>query len=148
MSKNIRIEKAREDDLPEILCLLKISDLPNADLSEHITSTFVAREGREIFGSAALELYGTYALLRSVAVAPEYRGTGLGERLTHAALEFGKASGITHFFLLTETAETYFSRFGFRTVDRSVIPAEVKESTQFKSVCPESALAMELCLAR
>ncbi len=144
MSEKIRIEKATTDDLPEILCLLKISDLPNDDLSEHITSTFVARDGKKIYGSAALELYGNYALLRSVAVAPEQRSTGLGERLTHAALEFGKASGITHYYLLTETAHAYFNRFGFRIVDRAEIPDEVKKSVQFVSVCPESAIAMEL----
>jgi hypothetical protein len=33
-------------------------------------------------GSAALELYGSAALLRSVSVRRDLRGTGLGRRLT------------------------------------------------------------------
>src|SRR2546426_10626500 len=42
---------------------------PSAGLEQHVGSTLVARDGDRIVGTAALELYGGSALLRSVAVA-------------------------------------------------------------------------------
>src|SRR3989449_10058885 len=64
---------------PAILDLIDRSKLPSAGLEEHVGSTLVARDGDRIVGTAALELYGGSALLRSVAVAGELRGPGLGE---------------------------------------------------------------------
>src|SRR2546426_5957186 len=73
-------------DLPAILDLIDRSKLPSAGLEEHVGSTLVARDGDRIVGTAALELYGGSALLRSVAMAGELRGQGLGQALTAAAL--------------------------------------------------------------
>jgi len=44
-----------------------------------------------VIGSAALECYGTVALLRSIAVVVAQRGQGLGERLTRSALGLAQA---------------------------------------------------------
>ncbi len=78
----IIIDAAQEIDLPAILALLEKSVLPQDGLSDHVATTLVAREDHAIVGSAALELYGTVALLRSVAVADQLRGQGLGQQLT------------------------------------------------------------------
>lgn len=97
-------------------------------------------------GSAALELYGPAALLRSVAVRRDLRGTGLGRRLTEAALGLSRELGIEETYLLTETADRFFPRFGFRLVPRSEVPASVQRSVEFTSACPASARAMVLYL--
>ena len=97
-------------------------------------------------GSAAIELYGSAALLRSVAVARDLRGTGLGRRLTEAALDLSRDLGVEEAYLLTETADLFFPRFGFRPIPRAEVPGSVQRSVEFTSVCPESARAMVLVL--
>ena len=67
----IVITAAQAADMPAILALLERSGLPPDGLREHVATTLVARDGARVVGSAALELYGTGALLRSVAVAAE-----------------------------------------------------------------------------
>ena len=143
---SVSIGLAYVKDLQAILELLTKSKLPQEGLGDHIATTLVAREGDKVIGSAALEIYDTSALLRSVAVEPSMRGKGLGQRLTQAALELAWKKGITHLYLLTETAGDFFPRFGFHAVDRPKVPSSVQKSVEFTSVCPKSALAMERCL--
>jgi amino-acid N-acetyltransferase len=100
----VRIEPARADDLPAIVSLLEHSGLPHAEIERHLGAAVVARDGTRLVGSAAVELYGPAGLLRSVAVAAEQRGQGLGRRLTNAALELARRRGVRHLYLLTETA--------------------------------------------
>jgi amino-acid N-acetyltransferase len=81
-----------------------------------------------------------------VAVAPEHRGTGLGIRLTKAALDLAASRRVPAVYLLTETAGGFFPRFGFRPIPRSAVPAGVLGSVEFTSACPASALVMKLAL--
>ncbi|ABG05788.1 GCN5-related N-acetyltransferase [Rubrobacter xylanophilus DSM 9941] len=138
------IEPARRDDLPHILSLLEACGLPPDGLEDHLSTALVLRAGGRVAGCAALELYGPHALLRSVAVRPELRGRGAGRRLTAAALSLARERGATSVYLLTQTAGGFFSRLGFRPVDRSRVPQSVRRSVEFVSACPESAQAMVL----
>ncbi len=95
-----------------------------------------------------MEIYGACALLRSVAVSPERRGEGLGILLTESMLILSKELGILRLYLLTETASDFFPRFGFRVVERAQVPETVKQSVEFRSACPDTALAMELILSK
>lgn len=129
-----------------MLALLARSDLPGDGLAEHAATLLVARDGDRVVGSAALELYGHAALLRSVAVDAERRGTGLGQRLTDAALDLARQRGVRAVYLLTETAAEFFPRFGFRTLARDAVDPAVRESVEFTTLCPASATAMVLDL--
>src|SRR2546428_10713262 len=80
------IAAATSADLPALLELLGQSALPTAGLADHLDTTLVAREAGHVVGSAALELYGTTALLRSVAVPPRPPGPGVGPGLTRPAI--------------------------------------------------------------
>ena len=135
----ITITAAQDADVPAILALLERSGLPQDGLQEHVATTLVARAGARVVGSAALELYGTAALLRSVAVATELRGAGLGHRLTHAVLDLARQHGVTTVYLLTETATDFFPRFGFRPTARAAVDSAVQQSVEFVSACPTSA---------
>jgi amino-acid N-acetyltransferase len=129
-------------ELPAVLALVETSGLPRAGLEGHLGATLVAREGREIVGSAALELYGHAALLRSVAVAPTHRGHGLGHALTRAALQLARERAVRTVYLLTETAADFFPRFGFRPIPRAEVDPAVVSSEEFTSACPKTALVM------
>ncbi len=143
---NYNIQPATQANLQAILKLLAKNNLPPDGLAGHLATTLVARNGQEIIGCAALEFYGASALLRSVAVAESYRGQGLGQQLTQAALKLARQQGVGHIYLLTETAAGFFPKFGFQPINRTQIPAAVKNSVEFTSACPESALAMALPL--
>jgi len=141
------IAAATSADLPALLELLRQSALPTAGLADHLDTTLVAREAGHVVGSAALELYGTTALLRSVAVAPGLRGRGLGQELTRHALALARRRKVRTVYLLTETAGGFFPRFGFRAIPRETVDPAVQRSVEFTSACPTSALAMARSLA-
>jgi amino-acid N-acetyltransferase len=105
----------------------------------------VAREGGALRGAAAVELYADGALLRSVVVDPAVRGTGLGHRLTEAALEVARSAGAPVAFLLTTTAEHFLPRVGFTPIPRADVPPSVQASVEFTAACPASAVVMRKC---
>src|SRR3989475_11175482 len=121
---------ATSADPPTLLELLGQSALPTAGLADHLDTTLVAHEAGHVVGSAALELYGTTALLRSVAVAPELRGRGLGQELTRHALALARRRNIRTVYLLTETAGGVFPRFGFRAIPRDAVDPAVQRSVR------------------
>jgi len=146
-SAPIQIRPARPSDLAAILNLLTQCALPPDGLGQHLGVALVAQAQEGIIGSAALEIYGRAALLRSVAVAPAFQGQGLGHRLTRAALKLATEKSIIHLYLLTETAGEFFLKFGFQPIERADVPPAVQNSVEFTTACPASALAMALPLA-
>jgi amino-acid N-acetyltransferase len=139
---DITIDQALQTELQAISNLLDRSALPTEGLAEHLSNSLVARDGERVLGSAALEIYGREALLRSVAVDEILRGQGWGVRLTQAALDRAAQLGIQTVYLLTETAGDFFPSFGFTPIARSEVPANVRQSVEFTTLCSESALAM------
>lgn len=144
--KKIRIRPARQEDLDSIEHLLIASDLPSDGIENHLSSMLVGELEYQIVATSALEMYGESALLRSVAVDSIARGTGLGTRMMEAIVKLALRLRVKRLFLLTETAEDFFPKFGFRKVNRSDIPDNVKSSLEFTLLCPSSALALELRL--
>ena len=137
------ITPAAPTDLPAILALLDASRLPRAGIEDHVASTLVARQDSGVVvGTAALELYGGAALLRSVVVAATLRGQGLGAALTTAALALARQRGVRSVYLLTETAGRFFPRFGFHAISRAEVDYAVLASTEFTTACPKSAMVM------
>jgi amino-acid N-acetyltransferase len=146
MSVPTQIEHARPDDTDGVLRLLEQNRLPLDGLHHHLATTLVARRNGSIVGSAALEVYPEGALLRSVAVATELRGQGLGHTLTDAALQLAQDLSLPAIYLLTTTAEGYFPKFGFERIARADVPATVQTSVEFTSACPSSAIVMRKTL--
>ena len=143
----MNIDAARKGDLPEVLALLGASKLPVVGIDQHVPSMIVARETTTIVGCAAVEVYGETGLLRSVAVAPQWRGTGLGQRLTRAALELARARSVRTVYLLTTTAEGFFPRFGFVPISRAELDPALQQSAELRGACPATAVAMRLDLS-
>lgn len=141
-----RIERARPADLDGVLSLLAQNHLPVDGLEEHLATTVVARRNGQIVASAALEIYEDGALLRSVAVAPDLQGHGLGHALTDAAIRLARDLHLPAIYLLTTTAERYFPKFGFERIRRADVPPTVQTSIEFTSACPASAAVMRKSL--
>ena len=129
--------------------LLERVGLPTAGiaglLAERARDFVVAEDPREAGALAAvagLEVCDGNALLRSVAVLPEWRRHGLGHELVRRIVCHAEARGIRALYLLTTTAEHYFPRFGFALVERDAVPADIAATLEFRSACPASAVAM------
>jgi amino-acid N-acetyltransferase len=137
-----RIERARIEDVDGVLALLTEQHLPREGLRDHVPLLLVARKQGRIVGSAALEMYADSALLRSVAVADDVRGQGLGRELTDAAIALARSQHVSAVYLLTTTADQYFPRFGFERIARADVPATVQAAVEFQSACPASAIVM------
>ena len=84
---------------------------------------------------------GDAALVRSLAVAADVRGTGLGATVLRRALEEarGRPGGV---YALTTTAEAYLARFGFEPIARAGLPVALLESRELQGACPTSAAVM------
>jgi len=141
------LRRATNGDLAEIERLLTSSGLPTAGIADSFCTFVVAEsvDDRRIVGVAGLEeCGGEYALLRSTAVDPEWRGTGLGRRLVEHVIAEAESRGTKAMYLLTTTAERYFPSFGFVQTKREVVPDEVKQSVEFREACPATATVMAL----
>ena len=144
-TNNAALRAATDADLLAIERLLTSSGLPTSGVAEALRGFVVAESNREIVGVVGLELCcDEYALLRSTAVAPDWRGTGLGRRLVTHAIAEAESRGIKALYLLTTTAERYFPSFGFVKTQRDAVPDEVKRSVEFREACPASATVMSL----
>lgn len=139
---------AVDADLPRVIALLEASSLPTVGIAERACSLLVADHEGEIVGVVGLEASGDrYALLRSTAVAADWRRARLGRRLVERAISEAEARGFHALYLLTTTAESYFPSFGFERITRDVVPQEIRATEEFTSACPASAAVMSLCLS-
>jgi N-acetylglutamate synthase-like GNAT family acetyltransferase len=141
------LRPATSADLQAVERLLTASSLPLAGVEQALPSFVVAESNGELVGVAGLEVCCDDALLRSVAVAPEWRSRGLGRALVSRVISDAEARGIRALYLLTTTADRYFPSFGFTTVTRAEVPADVLATEEFRSACPASATVMRRELA-
>lgn len=143
----MRIERAETGDWPAVRGLLSEAGLPLEGAAEAFARGIVVRDGDRVIGCAAIEPYEGAALLRSVAVAPDQRGTGVGTSLVHEAEDLAHDGGASTVILLTETTEGWFGRLGYAVVERSNVPADVSRSIEFETACSTTAVAMQRALA-
>lgn len=137
------IHKATEQARGAIKELLQSQKLPAEDLPGVLDDFYVATEHDQLVGLIGLERYGFDGLLRSMVVHPAYRNRQIAERLVQQLEDSAKASGIAAVYLLTETAETYFSRKNYQTINRGEVPPRLMQSSEFSHVCPVSATVMK-----
>src|SRR4026208_171657 len=101
------VRRATLDDVDAILAV----DNPNTDrrrardrdeIAPLLDAFWVAEVDGRIVGCCCLEVYSPkIAELRSLAGMPEFRGQGLGARLTDAAVEEAKRRGIPQVLVVT-----------------------------------------------
>ena len=143
MSEAIEVRPARPADAVAIRALLGACGLPIDGAPDDAESFWVATHAGRVVGCAGLELHTGDALLRSLAVAPELRGRGLAARLCMAVERRVREVGARRAYLLTETAEGWFAKRGWRRIERAAAPAGIAASREFAAVCPAAAALME-----
>lgn len=138
---------AQAGDLAAVHDLLSQNGLPHEDVDRHLPNMVLARDEGNLVGTAALELYGTHALLRSVCVRQQYRSLGVAKRLCGLASSHARNMGATHLYLLTTTAAQFFEARGFRHCPRDAVPTAIAATQEFRSLCPASAVCLSLQLS-
>ena len=139
----MKIIPASAQTEPSIKSLLRDCELPSDDIrATHLENFFVIKDSDQILGSVGLEICGEFGLLRSLALSESLRGQGIGTRLVKHIEEYARSQKINSVYLLTTTADQFFTRIGYQTIARENAPETVQETTEFQSICPASAVCM------
>ena len=94
-----------------------------------------------------LERRGAGGLVRSLAITSSHQRRGLGARLVRQLEHKSRTEGVELLVLLTQTAQPFSHRLGYRAVDRQLVPDELQQSAEFLSLCPASAVRMTRSLS-
>jgi len=129
--------------LGPVISLLAECDLPTADLGASSAHRFFGiQAGGTLAAVVGLECYPPAGLLRSLAVAPAFRGQGLARALVEFAEAFAAVQGVEALFLLMTTADGFFSELGYSATERSAAPPAIQATAQFAGLCPCSAVVL------
>lgn len=142
------IRAATAADVGAIKHLLETNALPLEGVDDHWKTFVVAHDGDALVGCGGSEAYANAALIRSIAVDPMHRRSGIGRLIVRNLLDRLSARGIREFYLLTTSAQDYFSKRGFKTCDRDEVHPQLLASREFQDACPSTATCMRLVMQR
>lgn len=126
------IRKARIVDAKQIHKLLMIYAKDGlmlsrslSDIYEGIRDFYVFESDGVVAGTVCLHIcWDDLAEVRSLAVAAEYEGRGIGRHLVQACLDEARQLGLPRIFALTYK-QAFFEKFSFRVVEKSELPHKV-----------------------
>lgn len=130
----------------EVIQLLATEKLPVGDLPGNLENFLVAVINGEVTGVIGMEMHGDVGLLRSMAVAPGFRGKDIAHKLILAIEQLARDHKLNTIYLLTETASGYLSRKGYQQIARDDAPGEIKHTSEFSQLCPQTAVVMNKSL--
>jgi amino-acid N-acetyltransferase len=138
----VKLRALTADDMPRAMALLASCDLPTDDLDDASIALVGAFDGGAMIGVIGLQSCGEVGLLRSLAVDPGHRDRGVARALCEWVFDLARAREMRELWLLTITADAYFARLGFTPVARDEVPAQIRATSQFASLCPATARTM------
>ena len=141
------IKEANEKDLVLIKDILVKEALPTTDIVLDIVHIYMFYSGKSLVGISGLENFKSTGLLRSVAVVDKFKKQGYGRKICVLTMKKAAEMGVKELYLLTLTAEPFFKSLGFEPIERSAAPKMIKSTSEFKTLCPESAVCMKKKLA-
>jgi amino-acid N-acetyltransferase len=140
----IAVHPAGAAQFDVVIGLLARAGLPTGDLTATSLENFlVASDAGAVVGTVAMERHDDSGLLRSLVVAPAYRGQGVGATLVDAIERRARSANVRQIALLTETAKAFFEARGYVEVSRVQVPAALQASSEFASLCPISAVCLQ-----
>ncbi|GLS23895.1 hypothetical protein GCM10007874_69160 [Labrys miyagiensis] len=140
---DVIITSVWSSDLSDLAATLTAAGLPADDIDEpgRTFLRFKDAAGHTV-GFGGWESHGADILLRSITVASDLRGQGLGGRIVEKVLGEAHAAGASKAYLLTTSAQGFFAGQGFEVITRDAIPTSILETRQAAGLCPTSAVIM------
>jgi len=138
---SLTIRPATAADLEPSIELLEKAGLPVTDLAADRLA-MVAENDTVFQGVIGLESFNGVALLRSLVVAADARGLGIGPALVTALEVACLADGVGELWLLTIDADAFFEKLGYVPRDRADAPAAIRTTEEFSGLCPGDAVLM------
>ncbi|KIC90928.1 hypothetical protein HY58_07795 [Flavihumibacter sp. ZG627] len=129
-------------DYDPVCSLLNSEQLPTSDLRPDLDHFLIAELNDIPVAVLGLDPYGKDGLLRSMIVKREFRRHGIASKLVTELESYARHQGIEMLYLVTNTAEDYFSRKGFNIITRTDVPDTVAVSAEFNGLCPASSTLM------
>lgn len=128
----IEVRAAKTSDIKGIRKLIdlyapqrRILSKETVTLYESVQEFVVAVDGNEVVGCGALHvLWEDVAEVRTVAVAEDLRGKGVGHQLLEKLIERAKIVGVKKLFCLTFETE-FFGRHGFVEMQGAPVEPDV-----------------------
>ena len=148
MKLDLIIKSASPAAYETVVALLSAAGLPTEDLRKDLTNFWIAEANDKAIGVIGMDLFTPYALLRSMTVVPEYRSNGIASRLVEQVEQHAKNQGLSELYLITNTAESYFSKKGFHAISKDAVPATVASSAEMNGLCPTSSVIMRKSINR
>lgn len=130
--RTMKVRNARIPDARSICSLInfyaehdKMLFRSMAEIYENLQTFLVVERDGRIIGCCALEvIWSDLAEVKSLAVAAEEHGKGVGMALVTAALDQARALGVPRVFALT-LEPRFFERVGFTVVKKEELPMKV-----------------------
>ena len=152
----LTIRKARIGDIKRIHTILSAyategTVLPRSlsELYDQLRDLFVSIDPADgaIAGTCAMHIcWERIAEIRSLAVVADCQRAGIGTRLVNACIQEARQLEVEQIFVLTYAAK-FFKKFGFKKVDKAVLPHKVwsdcMKCVKFPD-CDEEALLLDL----
>lgn len=148
----VLIKPALLRDIPALLSVIngyaaKGIMLPRTELemAENIRDFVAAFDGDRIIGCGALHIYTPQsAEVRSLAVLPETKGTGIGRRIVESLIADAQKHEMTSVFAFTYSPG-FFRKLGFEELDRDELPLKAwKDCLR----CPKFQACDEIAMRR
>jgi len=146
------IRPARVEDCPLICDLInyyaergRMLHRSRESVYDSLREFHVAERDGKVLGCVAVDVFwADLAEVKSLAVSPEARGTGLGRRLVEAAMQDARRLGVTRLFALTYE-EAFFRKLGFEVIQRDTLPEKVWREC---FACPKADACDEIAVMR
>ncbi len=147
------LRKARVSDAPAIKALIDrwagqglMLHKSLSEIYDNLRDFWVFENKGVISGCAGLHIsWEDLAEIKSLAVSPECQGQGAGGRLLSRCMAEAEEIGVNRVFALTYVKD-FFSRRGFREIDKSLLPhkiwSECIKCSKFPD-CDETAMLYE-----
>ena len=129
-----------------IISLLNSHGLPIQDIDPDKLTFWGIFDDKSLVACGGIEILGSSGLLRSLAVDRNYQNHGLGKIIYEKIIDHAVIVNLKSLYLLTTTASEYFNKKGFNSIERHNVPEKLLNTEEFKSLCPTSAICMQLDL--
>jgi amino-acid N-acetyltransferase len=133
---DVLVRRARTPDVPAIKRIVdiyagsgrKLLAKELITLYEDVQDFLVAEVDGEVLGCGALHvLWSDLGEVRTVAVAPEHRGAGIGAAILTALIDTARELGLTRLFALTFHTD-FFERHGFIEIDGTPVDPDTYDA--------------------